>query len=109
MKLPRKIVESDPGWSSTPSEDGYTLRWFNKGLKLIAQCDQHDSFCIVFSTSMDRHLLPDFFDYRNFLTTGDGSPQQIRKYLSSIYLNPHPQDLRLKTKTARRDDPFSMT
>jgi hypothetical protein len=108
MKLPRNIIENDPSWFSLPSEDGYTMKWINKGLELMAQCNSHDNFCLVFSTSMNRHSPSDLSEYRNLLTSGDRPTQEITKYLSSIYLNPNPYDLRLKPRNNRRNDPFRL-
>ena len=107
MKLPRNIIENDPSWFSLPSENDYTMKWVNKGLELMAQCKNHDNFCLVFSTSMNRHTLSDLSEYRNLLTSGDRPTQEIIKYLSSIYLNPNPYDLRLKPRNNRRNDPFT--
>ena len=108
MKLPRNIIENDPSWFSLPSEDDYAMKWVNKGLELMAQCNSHDNFCLVFSTSMNRHSLSDLSEYRNLLTSGDRPTQEITKYLSSIYLNPNPYDLRLKPRNNGRTDPFRL-
>lgn len=89
LKLPRNVIENDPSWLTIASESPRVLSWINNGLSLTAKCESNDEVCEVFPNSLSEPLLPDLMSYRNLLNSGNQRSTEIRKYLSSIYLNPN--------------------
>ncbi len=104
LKLPRNIIENDPSWLTIPSENPQMLAWINNGLNLTAKCGSNDVVCDVFQHLLSEPLLPDLFNYRGFINSGNQQISEIRKYLSSIYLNPSQNRPRFNGKSRLADN-----
>ncbi|HJU34549.1 MAG TPA: hypothetical protein VJ695_05470 [Nitrososphaera sp.] len=89
-RIPRWIVENDPSWEKSIDSDLGTLRWTKKGTQIQALCHPTSIFCeIVGQPDPTGNIL----DLRGRIQTGKQASlrsgiEDIRKYLSSRYLNP---------------------
>ena len=103
LKLPRNVIENDPSWLRIPSESPGIVSWINNGLNFTAKCESNGVVCEVFPNSSSEPLLPNLISYIDVLNSGNGRSSEIRKYLSSIYLNPNQMRPRLFGKTKQVD------
>jgi hypothetical protein len=90
-QAPRWMVENDPLWEKVYDTDPGTLKWKRKGTSLIALCPQTSVVCdIVDSVAGNGSMFDlegDIAEYYNRFRGTPALASDIRKYLSSRYLN----------------------
>jgi hypothetical protein len=87
-RLPRWLIEKDPSWERT-SGTGYGLHeWIKRGSALRAHCITNEWYCDI--TTADRREGFDLSESTPNLDTSifTSAEFDLRKYLSSRYLNP---------------------
>jgi hypothetical protein len=102
-KIPRNIIENDPSWLAMPSVDPQIISWVNNSLNLLAQCNSNEDSCHVTPYFHSEPILPNFLNYRNFITSGNNQNNELRKYLSSSYLNQNRIGSRYPFRTGKVD------
>jgi hypothetical protein len=132
QRVPRSFVEHNEEWTQLFEPNSNLLRWNKKGSGLFASCDPNSLYCeLSMEQEEPSYSLPDAFRFSNnqdeqygstipgvddlrpptdmfarFLGQHDQSSNcssDIRKYLSSAYLNPksrlHMTNFRNKSRT----------
>jgi len=95
-RIPRWFVENDPSWERSIDSELGMLKWIKKGTQIQAVCHPTSMFCeIVGQTNQASDDLSYLLGRR--LIDRHASPvsgiDDIKKYLSSRYLNPGIYDL----------------
>jgi len=88
-KIPRWLVEKDPSWERVSRTGSDLPEWIKKGSDLMAKCGPADWYCEI--TMADRYN--SFFSSESIPNPGainsSNSPESdLKRYLSSRYLNP---------------------
>jgi hypothetical protein len=95
MQIPRRIIEEDPLWEQELTTQVNILRWRKKGTSLIAMCDASSMTCDLHDYSA---IMPSISNFPQRIETNQhyvdniskpGGPADIKRYLSSRYLNPY--------------------
>ena len=87
--IPRWLVERDPSWERISKTESSLTEWTKQGSELRAKCGHEDWFCQI--TIEDRYQ--SFVSSETMLSPSvakvSTSPESdLKKYLSSRYLNP---------------------
>lgn len=110
LRIPRWLIENDPAWSKSFDSDPGILKWTKNGSNLVALCNPTSFYCNIIvegSSSFPSPSFPSLNDeshhthsyelrssndiLNNLLAQNHGNSlaaSDIRKYLSSRYLNP---------------------
>ena len=88
-KIPRWLLEKDPSWERLGSTESNLPEWIKKGSDLRAKCGPADWYCEI----MIEDRSPGFVSSGNTLNlspinTSTFPQSDLKKYLSSRYLNP---------------------
>ncbi len=111
-RIPRSLVENDPSWEKLTDSDTGMVRFVKKGTQMQAVCSPTSMFCeIVNQNQVDNYNTETGLgDITNRLAGMNGmngaanasGASDIKKYLSSRYLNPGFGGPRLDPKRFRR-------
>ncbi|HXG06494.1 MAG TPA: hypothetical protein VNI77_04115 [Nitrososphaera sp.] len=89
-RIPRWVVENDPSWEKSIDSSLGILKWIKKGTGIQAICRPTSMFCDIVGQT-DQAGLSDIFSIMQThrLQAAEASGvNDIRKYLTSKYLNP---------------------
>jgi hypothetical protein len=108
MQIPRQVIEEDPLWEQELTTQVNLLRWRKKGTSLIAMCDASSLTCDLYDHSAITPSISNFPQYRETnqlyvdnISRPDG-PADIKRYLSSRYLNPYYDSPDIKSSKVMR-------
>jgi hypothetical protein len=95
IQIPRRVIEEDPLWEQDLTTEVNLLRWRKKGTSLFATCDASSMTCDLYDYSTVLPSISNFPQQREKNQqyvdniSKPGFPPDIKKYLSSRYLNPY--------------------
>ncbi|MGI0035013.1 MAG: hypothetical protein ACRD98_03985 [Nitrososphaera sp.] len=102
-KIPRWIVENDPSWEKSIDSNLGMLRWTRKGSGVQATCSPTDMFCEVLGSDKISAGMADLrVGVERMSKDSAAGIGDIRRYLSSRYLNPGVGGPRLDLRRERR-------
>ncbi|MGH9991037.1 MAG: hypothetical protein ACREAZ_00100 [Nitrososphaera sp.] len=102
-KIPRWIVENDPSWEKSIDSNLGMLRWTRKGSGVQATCSPTDMFCEVLGSDKISAGMADLrVGVERMSKESAAGIGDIRRYLSSRYLNPGVGGPRLDLRRERR-------
>jgi hypothetical protein len=95
-RIPRWFVENDPSWERSIDSDLGILRWIKKGTQIRAVCHPASMFCEIIGQT---NQASDDLSYlvakglKERVASVGSEVDEVKKYLSSRYLNPGIYDL----------------
>jgi hypothetical protein len=103
IKIPRWVVENDPSWEKSIDSDLGMLRWTKRGTGIQAFCSPTSMSCEIIGNDSSNAGLADIKSGALKISgQGRSGPGEIRKYLSSRFLNPGISAPRFDVKRDRR-------
>ncbi|HEX2014695.1 MAG TPA: hypothetical protein VLA68_05665 [Nitrososphaera sp.] len=102
-KIPRWILENDPAWEKSVDSNLGLLRWTKRGTGIQAICSPTSMYCEILGKDENTPGLADVRSGASKITKqGTAGAGEIRKYLSSAYLNPGINGPRFDLRRDRR-------
>ncbi len=102
-RIPRWIVENDPSWEKSIDSNLGILRWTKKGSGVQATCSPTDMYCEVLGVDKNSAGMADLrVGVERISKESSAGISDIRRYLSSRYLNPGISGPRMDLRRERR-------